>query len=607
MRQDRFHRSHCPPAMWFFLLLFCVGTFFLAMDCDCDDGDPCTTNTCVGVCLTTRIDNCCQTNNDCTGTLCNQALCDTSRSRCVLQPYTDGVACDDQNVCTANDGCTGGFCVGVPLNCTAAQCQTCACDPVSGCVYQDVVDGTSCRQDTCSVSTCSAGQCTGAPMDCTHLDDHCGLGQCVDGECVHVPGTDGTLCDDGLHCTASDHCESGTCVGVQRQCFDNDPCTLNKCIEDAGNCLNIPVESHTCETTCLNDIDCNDKFPWVTDIQCRDGSCVDIADDPSMVVRFLEYDMQQCYGNRYRMAMFFAIDTAVQKYDDGNRYRIASNPEHFDGIFPKEFLGEVVNIQSTVHGNRGRTTFTLHTDCKDLADPVKGCYQFTDMYYNFVVHLHDCIHLSTWLSCLEYTSTVNTYFNLSVVDCPIQEHLVQTAITGNLEVSPDKIHITVPMHVSLTVSDGFDPWMTDIRICIPNMQTNLVQCVLGTSAQPCPNTGCFDWGSSESEALEMSWDLMDGGNMTALAAQQILSLQTCRYHEKYNRHDKCGNSGFQHGCTTDGFTVTPVFFEQYLSESYLNGGSLKAVIDVKFAGHFCGRRLQSGPSTKRELTVITVV
>ena len=396
-------------------------------------------------------------------------------------------------------------------------------------------------------------------------------------------------------------------MGVQRQCFDNDPCTLNKCIEDAGNCLNIPVESHTCETTCLNDIDCNDKFPWVTDIQCRDGSCVDIADDPSMVVRFLEYDMQQCYGNRYRMAMFFAIDTAVQKYDDGNRYRIASNPEHFDGIFPKEFLGEVVNIQSTVHGNRGRTTFTLHTDCKDLADPVKGCYQFTDMYYNFVVHLHDCIHLSTWLSCLEYTSTVNTYFNLSVVDCPIQEHLVQTAITGNLEVSPDKIHITVPMHVSLTVSDGFDPWMTDIRICIPNMQTNLVQCVLGTSAQPCPNTGCFDWGSSESEALEMSWDLMDGGNMTALAAQQILSLQTCRYHEKYNRHDKCGNSGFQHGCTTDGFTVTPVFFEQYLSESYLNGGSLKAVIDVKFAGHFCGRRLQSGPSTKRELTVITVV
>jgi hypothetical protein len=333
---------------------------------------------------------------------------------------------------------------------------------------------------------------------------------------------------------------------------------------------------------------------------------VDIPDDPSMVIRFLEYDMQQCYGNWYRMAMYFAIDTAVQKYDDGiTRYRVATQSSHFGGNFPVGFPGEVVDIQSFPHGDHGRTTFTLHTECKDLADPVKGCHQFTNMYYNFITYLHDCAHMSVWVSCLEHTSTLNTYFNLSVVHCPIRDNIVQTHIDGFLEVNPAVIHTTTPMHVSLTITDGFDPWVTDIRICIPNKQTNLVQCVLGTSTQPCPNIGCFDWGSSESEALEMSWDFMQGGNMTALAAQT--DIRTCRPHENYNAHDKCGNSGFQHGCTTDGFILTPIMLEPYLTEPYLTNGVLDVVIDVKFSGHFCSRRLNSGLVTKREMSVITIV
>ena len=613
MGENRFTKPHCPPAMWCALVLFVLAMFILSMDCDCDDGDPCTTNTCVGVCITTRTPNCCQTNKDCTSTLCNQALCDTSRSLCVLQPYTNGVACDDQNVCTVNDGCIGGFCVGVPLNCTATHCQSCTCDPILGCSYSDVVDGMSCPQEACMVGTCVSGQCSGVPMDCSHLDNHCGLGQCVDGDCIHVPGTDGIPCDDGLQCTSSDHCQSGSCVGIQRQCFDNDPCTLNRCVEEVGTCLNVPVRSDTCETTCFVDDDCAHAFPWATtDIQCRDGSCVDITDDPSMVVRFLEYDMQHCHGTNYRMAMFFAIDTAVQKYDDGDRYRVASSASNFDDHgFPDGFPGEVVDVQSMVFNDRGYTTFTLHTPCKDLADAVKGCHQFTNMYYNFVVHLHDCQQVSSESSCLEYTSTVNTYFNLSVVDCPLGNDVqsVTYAVTGSLAVTPTNVRPSAPMHVLLTVSDSFDPWITDIRICIPNLHTNLVNCVLGTSTQACPNTGCFGWGSYESEALEMSWDLMQGGNMTAFAALQGLALQTCRYHEDYNKYRgnyKCG-VGFQHGCVTDGFTVTPTMFEPYLSDTYLNGKTLQAVIDVRFVGLSCGRRLSSTNFIKREISVIDIV
>lgn len=590
MREDRFHRSHCPRAMWLFLLLLCICTFFLLVDRDCEDGDPCTTNTCVGICMTSQIENCCQTNNDCTDTLCNQALCDVTKSRCVLQPYIDGVACDDQDVCTVNDGCTAGFCVGIPLNCTESQCQLCTCDPVLGCVYTDMMDGSSCEKDSCTISTCVSGQCSGESMDCTHLDDHCGLGQCVDGKCVHVPGTDGTLCDDSLHCTTSDHCESGTCVGVVRQCFDNDPCTQNKCIEEVGTCMNVPLVDEVCETVCVVDADCKTTFPWVNSIQCRDGSCVDIRDDPSTTITFTGYHIQQCFGLHYRMAMFFRIDTAVQDHN-GLHYRIAHSPEHFSGSFPVGFPGEVVDIQSHPNGDYAKTTFTLHTQCKDLTDE---CYQFTNMYYAFSVLLHDCQYSSGWQYCLDDTSMVSMYFNLSVVDCPFREHIVQTQLYGNLEVESE-IHSTLPMAVSLTITEGFDPWMTDIRICVPKQQ-HLEQCVLNTATQSCPNIGCFDWGDTETEALEVYWDLMIDGAMTAFAADT--NINTCRFPEHYVLAEKCGK-GFQGTCVTDGFTVTPLFLQDYIGH--------QVVIDVKFMGHFCGRRLQTGSSTKRELSVITIL
>ena len=604
MRQDRFHRSHCPPAMWCFLLIFCVCTFFLLMDCDCDDGDPCTTNTCVGMCITSRVENCCQTNNDCTDTLCNQALCDTSRSRCVLQPYTDGVACDDQDVCTVNDGCTGGFCVGIPLNCTVNQCQSCTCDPVLGCTYKDVVDGTSCQQDTCSVSTCVSGQCSGQPMDCTHLDDHCGLGQCVDGECVHVPGVDGTLCDDGFHCTSSDHCESGKCVGVQRQCFDTDPCTLNMCVEHVQSCVALPIQSQTCQTSCLNDEDCSSSFPWVSgDIQCRDGSCIEISSDPSTVIRFLEYDWYQsneCTGSRYQMAMFFLIETAEQTYEEKKYYRIARVDNDIAGSFPVGFPGEVLDIQSSIYSGysgskRGQTTFTLHSECKDLS---QECYQFTDKYYAFSVLLHDCYYRSGWQHCLDSTSQLNMYFNLSVTDCPIRNQIVQTSIDGHVIVDT-AVSVITPTRALLAVTEG-NPWMTDIRICVPK-QGSLERCVLNTATQPCPNTGCFDWADSETEALQDYWDLMVDGSPTAFAAGGYLDFKTCRHHDNYDSDDKCTHTNIQYDwCNnTDGFSAIFYMLEQYVDR--------QVVVDVKFDAQLCSRRLNSGTGIKREMSVITIV
>jgi hypothetical protein len=320
---------------------------------------------------------------------------------------------------------------------------------------------------------------------------------------------------------------------------------------------------------------------------------VDISDDPSAIIRFTGYSMQQCFGKSYRMAMFFEIDTAIQQYEVPY-YRVATHAEHFYGSFPVGFPGEVVDIHSSPHENRGLTTFTLHTECKDLSEE---CYQFTDMYYAFSVLLHDCVHGSGWNYCLDSTSQLNMYFNLSVVDCPIRENIVQTALQGSLTVGVDvsDLKTTLPMPVSLTITDGFDPWMTDVRICIPN-QHQLEKCVLNTATQPCPNIGCFDWDDTESEALEFYWDLMIDGGMTSFSAQT--NIITCRQSEYYSAVEKCGK-GFQGTCTTDGFTVTPIFLQDYIGR--------QVVIDVKFVGHLCGRRLNSGLVTKREMSVITIV
>lgn len=602
-RRDRFHqRDHAPFTICCLLLLFCGGAFFLLSDCDCDDGDPCTINTCVGICLTSRVDNCCQSNRDCTDTLCNQGLCDTLRSQCVLQPYKDDVACDDQDVCTVDDGCLAGQCVGVAINCTHQECQACACDPVLGCQYVNLVDGATCHLDTCTTSTCLAGACHGVPMDCTHLDDHCGLGQCVDSACVYVPGVDGTMCDDGQHCTSSDHCEAGVCVGVERQCFDTDPCTLNMCIEHVQSCVALPVQTHTCQFACMHDVDC-EVFDWVVgDIQCRDGSCVQISSDPSTVIRFLEYDLQECAAPAsYRMAMFFLVETALQRHEQRDYYRIATQPSDVQGTFPVGF-GEALDIQPSIFTGytgvqRGQTSFTLHTDCKDLS---QECFQFTDRYYAFSVLLHDCLYNSGWQHCLDATSQLDMYFNLSVSDCPLREHIVQTHVDGTVLVD-STAHLYLPTRALLTVSAG-NPWMTDIRICVPK-QGSLERCVLNTATQPCPNVGCFDWGESESEALQDSWDLMEDGSPTAFAAVDALAFQTCHHHEDYV-DPKC-TSNIQHSwCNgTDGFSAVLYMLEPYVEREIM--------IDIKFASHFCGRRLNTKQvqvqQVQRELSKIMIV
>ncbi len=184
----------------------------------CDDGDPCTTDTCDPAwgCVHTH----------------NTALC------------------DDGDACTRADACSEGVCVGGdPVVCTAAD--TChvpgVCDPETGlCSDPAKADGTPCDDGSgCSqVDTCLEGRCVGAdPVVCVASDQCHVAGFCVPetGECTDPPKLAGSTCDDGDVCTEGETCVDGRCDGGSPlACDDGDPCTEDSCQPGVG-CVH---ESH---------------------------------------------------------------------------------------------------------------------------------------------------------------------------------------------------------------------------------------------------------------------------------------------------------------------------------------------------------------------------
>ncbi len=161
----------------------------LCLDHPCDDGDSCTQgDVCVqpqgagGFCQGAPV--VCDDGNPCT-----QDSCDPGTGSCRFVPTPD-VACDDGDSCTVSDICVpdaqGGppDCQGTPLNCDDGNlCTTDFCDPVAGqCVNRpiDCSDGDGCTGDSCNPAS---GQCTHGPKDCDDLDlctsDSCQAQACL--------------------------------------------------------------------------------------------------------------------------------------------------------------------------------------------------------------------------------------------------------------------------------------------------------------------------------------------------------------------------------------------------------------------------------------------
>ena len=179
----------------------------------CNDANPCTTDdkcnfgVCQGAFLT------CDDGNPCTDDSCDQL------AGCKHTMNT--VPCSDGNLCTESDACAGGACIpGKLTTCNDGNaCTVDSCDPAAGCKTLFAV--TPCDDgNPCTVAdVCSNGSCTGTFKPCDD-GNPCTTDSCnpaVAGGCVFEPISGGS-CDDGIACTESDTCVSGTCEGTDLGC-----------------------------------------------------------------------------------------------------------------------------------------------------------------------------------------------------------------------------------------------------------------------------------------------------------------------------------------------------------------------------------------------------
>lgn len=246
----------------------------------CDDEQFCTVDdTCdgSGVCVGGPANTCGMTPET-----CQEITCDEATDTCGMGDLPNGTACTSTDLCLQGATCVAGACTGgVPNDCFFApvpsECFVAVCDPADGmCKPQVGNEGGACvdPNDLCTDNkTCAAGTCQGgSPKDCSQLTQGCVNGECdittglcaavpvpaggscqaavdqcnagvcdMNGNCQPSPVADGTPCNDGQICTATDTCQSGVCTGGSpiTQCVAGDFCCPAGCNGGNDNDCNI--------------------------------------------------------------------------------------------------------------------------------------------------------------------------------------------------------------------------------------------------------------------------------------------------------------------------------------------------------------------------------
>jgi len=233
----------------------------------CNDGDACQVGeTCqAGACAAGGVFISCDDGNPCTTDSCDPA------TGCVNAPVDDGTVCDDGDACTSGDVCTAGTCGGGPPTVCddGDSCTTDSCDPASGgCTFEAIPDGGACQTgDACTTGTCSAGTCDEVPLVCPDDGNPCTTaGACVAGVgCVWEDLTDGSSCDDGIACTLPGTCTAGVCTGQDPVvCSTTGGCDDSFCDEATGQCVAGTAPDGTV---------CDDGDGCTTGETCQTGSC----------------------------------------------------------------------------------------------------------------------------------------------------------------------------------------------------------------------------------------------------------------------------------------------------------------------------------------------
>ncbi len=251
------------------------------LDNDCDGRPNCADADCLGLpgpsgqlCETTAESSCFDgLDND------GDGLTDCADPQCADQP------CDDAFGCTEDDVCAAGLCRGTPVDdgCDDANdCTVDTCEADVGCVFAPRAAGSECGSRYCDgllwrLQTCQFGQCRGTAVveDCADRND-CTIDACnpVTG-CSWTDVPDGSECDarfcDGL-VYAKHTCVAGACFLVEtiENCGDDDVCTADACNAAMGGCSHADVPAVCAAAWCSDEAGVPTFHP---ERRCVDGQC----------------------------------------------------------------------------------------------------------------------------------------------------------------------------------------------------------------------------------------------------------------------------------------------------------------------------------------------
>jgi hypothetical protein len=266
-------------------------------DGGCDDGNPCTADSCKGASGCAHLAKaglCDADGSKCTDDSCVAGKCQVGEAiKCDDGKFCTDDVCDpavgctttdnnkpcdfDNTECTVNDACKNGTCqAGLPKSCDPGEaCVTAACNKTSGkCVYNAKDDGAPCddgnactTSDGCGAIDATTSACKGTKIGCDDKNS-CTSDSCspITG-CQHTPA-DGVACDDGDKCTENDGCLAGKCAGlaidVTKVCGDKNPCTVDSC-EPAVGCAN--------SASATDGAACDDGNSCTAGDACLNGTC----------------------------------------------------------------------------------------------------------------------------------------------------------------------------------------------------------------------------------------------------------------------------------------------------------------------------------------------
>lgn len=368
-----------------------------------------------------------------------------------------------------------------------------------------------------------------------------------------------TTCEHGVDITGtrfSDNvCFTAPCKSNPSVCLDNNPCTLNLCVDVLDCVVEHIDDNYTCIPGCVVDTDCETSYI------CYDGTCLKVSTRVTdMSIKFIGYDLQPCSATADRLNMNFVLDTEQFTIGNDTRYRVILGPDDLsmDPHNPLGFGNEIFNLNYNSFGNNyARTAFTVSTECQNITAGNCG-FLFTNRVFKFAAKMHDCIDASSVpaQNCIDPQHYVWSTIYVSVSDCTkftgvvnqvapraeatvryMDENYLGFESTGVIPIYNNGMRGIVGI---FEAGNPYTTYITDLKICKSNVNHYLAGCVDGTNTSECFNTGCFHW--EQENPLNFEIDIIKDGSVTAMGLSDTFKAYGCFPNDEYNSdiQTKCG-------------------------------------------------------------------